>query len=56
MPQRWMTFFAMPVGRVAVVALLIAIGYGERAYGQISERETLRGVGQFCPSGIGEDT
>jgi hypothetical protein len=34
MPQRWTTFFTMPVGRVAVIALLIALASGEMAYGQ----------------------
>ena len=45
----WMTFFTMPVGRVAVVALLLALASGERAYGQseLDQRESLRGGGQF---------
>ena len=45
MPQRWMTFFTMPVGRVAVVALLLALASGETAYGQDLQRESLRGIG-----------
>ena len=37
----------MPVGRVAVVALLLALASGETAYGQTveQERESLRGIG-----------
>jgi hypothetical protein len=45
MPQQWTTFFTMPVGRVAVVALLLAVASGETAYGQDLERESLRGIG-----------
>jgi len=49
MPQRWTTFFTMPVGRVAVVALLLALASGETAYGQLrgagNERLALRGIG-----------
>jgi hypothetical protein len=49
MTQRWTTFFTMPVGRVAVVALLLALASGETAYGQTitsnGERESLRGLG-----------
>jgi hypothetical protein len=45
MPQQWTTFFTMPVGRVAVVALLLALAGGETAYGQDFERESLRGIG-----------